>query len=780
MFKDKFANAVKKYLSERRNRRTVIFLTALLVYLYFPLKNPFIDSDYSRVITDRNAEILRVFLNSEEQYCLPPVFNNTVPEKLHQAVIHFEDNYFYYHPGINPVSVVRAVYQNLKNKKVVSGASTLTMQLARIRKGRNRTTINKIVEMLEALRIEAQFSKEEILKMYLDHAPYGGNIIGYQAASWRYFGKPPQKLSWAEACLLAVLPNSPGTVSPVKNNERLFQKRNNLLQSLYENGRIDNSTLNISLDEPIPNRVISFDLYAPHLTRRINNEHSDKNRIVKTSIDLNIQEKANSIIKRHKHILEGSGIKNAAVIVVENKTRKVRAYVGSQDFYGNQGRIDGVIAPRSSGSLLKPFLYALSIREGLIIPQSLLQDVPTYYGAFSPHNASEMYDGIVTAHDALVRSLNVPAVRLLYTYGHYKFYNFLQQSGISTLYRSADAYGLPMIIGGVEVTLWDMATGYCNLANLGEHSNITYLEEKTDHLLNTYSLIDSTSVMLTLNMLKDLQRPGAEYYWNKFNSQKPIAWKTGTSYGHKDAWAVGINPDWTVAVWVGNFDATTNKNLSGASSAGPILFNVFNSLPTLSVQKWWNTEDFVSPIADICAVTGYAATPRCPEIIVRPVAKTDVLKACPYHIKLYVDSISQFSVCSKCWEGNQEEKYLTAYPPIVVNYLRKNGAVIEKIPVHNPKCSTHRSDGFIEIEYPKENSKIFVARDFDGAYQSVVFSVAYQIRNHDLHWYLDDKYLGQTNGKHKMAVHLFEGEHKLTIIDVYGNTKTINFYSTHQ
>lgn len=739
-----------------------------------------IDSDYSRVITDRNTEIMRVFLNSEEQYCLPPAFNDTVPKKLHQAVIHFEDKYFYYHPGINPVSIVRAFYKNLKNRKVVSGASTLTMQLARIRKGRHRTPLNKVVEMMEALRIEAQYSKEEILKTYLDHAPYGGNIIGYQAASWRYFGKPPQNLSWAEACLLAVLPNSPGTMSPVKNNERLFEKRNRLLQSLFENDLIDASTLDNSLDEPMPDRVVAFDLHAPHLARRINREHSDKNRIVKTSIDLSIQEKTNSIIKRHNHILEGYGIQNVAIIVVENKTRKVRAYVGSQDFYGIQGRVDGVVAPRSSGSLLKPFLYALSIQEGLIIPQSQLQDVPTYYGAFSPHNASEMYDGIVTAHDALVRSLNVPAVRLLYNYGHYKFYNFLQQSGISTLYRSADAYGLPMIIGGTEVTLWDMANSYCNLANLGKHTPITYLEEKNEHLLNIYPVLDSTSVVLTLNMLKDLQRPGAENYWSKFNSQKPIAWKTGTSYGHKDAWAVGVNPDWTVAVWVGNFDATTNKNLSGASSAGPVLFDIFNSLQALSTQKWWKPEDYVSSVADVCAVTGYAATPRCPETTKQTVARIDVLKACPYHIKLFVDSIDHFSVCSKCWDGNQKEQYLIAYPPVVVNYLRKNGAVIEKIPIHNPKCKTHRSDRLIEIEYPKENSKIFVTRDFDGAYQPVVFSVAYQIRNHDLYWYLDNKFLGQTNGKHKMAVKLIEGQHELSIIDMYGNTKTISFYSTHQ
>jgi penicillin-binding protein 1C len=771
---------VTTYFKHKRNRRAVIFLTALLVFLYYPLKKPLIRDDYSRIITDRNDEILRVFLTTDQQYCLPPEFIDSVPEKLQEAVIHFEDKYFYYHPGINPVSLTRAIIQNIKSRKVVSGASTLTMQLARIRKGRKRTASNKFVEMLEALRIEAQYSKKEILNLYLNHAPYGGNIIGYQAASWRYFGKPPQKLSWAEACLLAVLPNSPGTISPVKNNEQLLRKRDDLLNSLYENGKIDKSTLNNSLEEPMPDRIRPFDLRVPHLTRKIHSELSGKINVVKTSIDSEIQDKVKSYVGRYSRMLKNYDIKNAAVLVVENKSRKVRAYVGSQDFYGEEGRVDGVIAPRSSGSLLKPFLYALSIQEGLIIPNSLLQDIPTYYGTFSPHNASEMYDGIVTAHDALVRSLNVPAVRLLYTYGHYKFYNFLSEANLSTLYRSADDYGLPMIIGGTEVTLWDMANSYCSLANLGSYGSISYLENQNDNINNTYNLIDSVSVALTLNMLKDLKRPGSEYYWNKFNSQRPVAWKTGTSYGHKDAWAVGVNPDWTIAVWIGNFDASTNKNLSGAKSAGPLLFDIFNSLPILSETNWWQLEDFVTETAEVCAITGYAATSRCEETKLVPVAHKDILKACPYHIKVFVDTNTNYAVCSKCWDHGYAEKKMVTYPPLVINYLRKNGSVVEKIPVHNPLCEVHRNNQLMSIEYPKPNSKIFVTRDFDGEYQSIVCSAVHQLKNQILYWYLDEKYLGQTNGKHKIDFIPDPGEHTLTVIDAFGNTQVVNFFSTNR
>lgn len=754
-----------------------MLLAALLLFLYIPIPKPLVRDNYSKVITDKDGRIMRVFLANDEQYCLPPEFNDTIPEKLKVAVVHFEDKYFRYHPGINPVSISRAFYQNIKQKRIVSGASTITMQLARIRKGRKRNASNKIMEMLEALRIEAQYSKSEILKLYLDHAPYGGNIVGYQAASWRYFGKPPEKLSWAEACLLAVLPNSPGTVSPIKNNQVLFEKRNRLLHSLLESSLIDQQTCDNSIDEPMPSSIVPFDLRAPHLTRKIASENH-RSHIVKTSIDATIQDNANYLVKRYSRSLANFDIHNAAVLVVENKTRKVRAYVGSQDFYGTEGKVDGVMAARSSGSLLKPFLYALCIQEGIIIPESQLQDIPTYYGAFAPSNASEMFDGIVTAHDALVRSLNVPAVRLLYTYGHYKFYNFLQSAGISTLFRSADDYGLPLIIGGAEVTLFDITSSFCTLANLGQHKSLTYFEETTQSL--SKQVIDSVSVLMTLDILKDLKRPGAEYYWNKFNGQQPIAWKTGTSYGHKDAWAIGVNPEWTIAVWVGNFNAESNKNLSGAKSAGPLMLDIFNALPKNDSLTWWNLDDYEIETMEVCDVSGYASTNRCSRTSVKRVSTSDNLKPCPFHIKLEVDKNEKYSVCSACWEAGHMSKNILAYPPLVTSYLRRNGAVVEKVPYHNPHCQHYKANDLIVIEYPKPNSKIYVSRDFDRAYQPVVFSAVHHISDQSLYWYLDNKYIGTTKDKHKMAVVPKPGEHVLSLTDGFGNKKSVQFFTTQK
>ncbi|MBN1117058.1 MAG: penicillin-binding protein 1C [Bacteroidales bacterium] len=760
----------------KRRKRAVIILAALFLFLLFPIEKPLVGNEYSRVITDKNGRIMRVFLTSDEQYCLPPEFNKEIPEKLKEAVIHFEDKYFRYHPGINPVSLFRAVVQNIKGKRIVSGASTITMQLARIRKGRERNVFNKFLEISEAVRMEFHFTKKEILKNYLDHAPYGGNIIGYQAACWRYFGKPPDKMSWAEASLIAILPNSPGRVSPVKNRDVLIDKRNRLLSSLYEGQKFDSITLINSINEPIPDKIVPFDLSAPHLTRRLNQEKPDNQRVIHSSIDFDIQERANYIVKRYNRQLQHYGIKNVAVIIIENKNRKVRAYIGSQDFYGESGRVDGVVAMRSSGSLLKPFLYALSVQDGIILPESIIHDIPTYYGTFSPHNASEMYGGLVTAHDALVRSLNVPAVRLLYTYGHYRFYNFLKEAGISTLFRSADSYGLPLIIGGAEVQLEEISSMFCGLANLGNFAPVSFNEENEGVI--SKQLIDTLSSVLILNTLNDLQRPGAEYYWTKFNSQFPVAWKTGTSYGHKDAWAVGINPDYTVGVWVGNFNAESNKNLSGAASAGPLLFDLFDILPHHSANNWWKLDDYEFEKVAVCEETGYLATQNCKSVIAARAPSLDKLKQCSYHITAETDSSGKYLVCSKCWEkGHHPVKYLS-YPPVVIDYLRRNGSIIEKIPQHNPHCTVHQNSDMFAIEYPKENTKILVSRDFDGAYQSVVFSAVHKLQDQNIYWYLDNIYLGMTHSKHKMAVIPKKGAHTLTLVDSFGNTKKVNFYST--
>ncbi|MEM9325897.1 MAG: transglycosylase domain-containing protein, partial [Bacteroidota bacterium] len=398
-------------------------------YLVFPLGDQQLRSDYSQVILAKDNSILRVYLNEEEQYLLSPQLQDSMPQNLIEAVLAFEDQYFYRHPGINPVALLRAAYWNIYHGRVVSGGSTITMQVARMIHNSSRTIANKLLETVLALKLEVHLTKEEILTAYLTHAPYGSNVRGYLAASHRFFGKPPHQLTWSEASLLAILPNAPGVIFPSRQEEALLEKRNFLLEKLKAQGVISEEIYALSLLEPIPNVLIPFDLQAPHLADRIHQENDLD--VVQTTIDPEIQGETNFFLQQHLAKQSLLGIRNASALVIDNTTGEIAAYVGSQDYHDldNAGRVDGVQAPRSSGSILKPFLYALAIDEGLILPKTLIKDVPTYYSSFSPSNASEKFSGVTPANEALIYSLNIPAVRLLNAYGVGAFYHQMKAAG---------------------------------------------------------------------------------------------------------------------------------------------------------------------------------------------------------------------------------------------------------------------------------------------------------------------------------------------------------------
>lgn len=763
------------------NRKYILIFPLFLVCLYFavPPPVPLFSADYSTVVIDEKGEILRAFLNTDEQWCFPPRTDIPVPEKLEKAVLSFEDRYFYYHPGINPFALARAFYHNWVSGRIVSGASTITMQVARLMQPKKRTYCNKAREMLQALRIELHYSKEDILRLYLDHAPYGGNIIGCQAASLRYFQKMPKDLTWGEAAILAVLPNAPGEVSPFSNQEQLRRKRNRLLARLRDDGVIDKETCDLALLEAIPAAAVPFQMRAPHLAQFLKGAHSG---IIKTTIKKELQEQTEDLVHQHVVYLRRKGVRNGAAVVTETRSGKVRAYVGSQDFFdtAGHGQVDGVRAPRSSGSLLKPVLYALCIDEGIILPQTLIKDVPSYYGAFSPCNADETFNGLVPAKEALVKSLNVPAVRLLYTYGPYPFYHVLKSAGLTTLFRASDDYGLTMVLGGAEVTLWDMAMLFRGFGNAGRFRPLHVLADGGDEKRGDASspLISPAACYLTLDMLRELKRPGAEYYWEQYQNQWPLAWKTGTSYGQRDGWAVGVSPEWTIAVWVGNFDGEGNANLSGARCAGPLLFDIFNALPKNVEQSWFEKPqvDFVP--AEVCLDTGFLAGPHCEKRIIVDVPRhMKPMKMCPYHQSIYVTEDEQHQVCSLCWEpGHYKHVRRLVYPPDVTQYLRERGQIISAIPPHKPYCVAHTETLPLQIVYPQEKSRLWVPRDFDGILQKVALQVAHREAGRMLYWYMDDRFIGSSKDRHVKASTLTKGWHTLEVVDAEGNRDQKQFY----
>jgi len=756
-----------------------IFAFVLLIYLFIPLPNPVFPLDYSTVVLDNNGEILRVFLNDNQQWCFPP--NDSIPAKLQTAVIHYEDRHFYHHFGINPFSILRALKQNITSNEIISGASTITMQVARLMSPKERTYLNKLLEIFQAVKIELKYSKAEILSLYLNHAPYGGNIIGYQAASLKYFRKLPKQLTWSEAALLAVLPNAPGLISPLINSKRLKEKRDKLLNNLFVAGFISRETYQLSLLEPIPLESYPFDFHAPHLGRLLK-EREDVGAAIETTIEKSFQIRVEQLVADHTRYLSTLGIHNTAAVVVETQTGKVRAYVGSQQFSDslNQGQVDGVQAPRSSGSLLKPFLYALSMDEGIILPESMIKDVPSYYGAFSPSNANQKYNGLVTAKEALVRSLNVPAVRVLFTYGQYPFYLFLKAAGMSTLHRRAEDYGLPLILGGAETNVWDMAMMFRGLASGGKFESLSVIANEKGGAANSIAsdLISPGACYLTLNILRELKRPGAEYYWQQYQNQSPIAWKTGTSYSYRDGWAVGCSPQWTIAVWVGNFSGEGNPNLSGARCAAPLMFDIFNFLPKNPELAWFEKPEAYLREVNICAESGYIAGINCPDV-----SKTDApfqmkpMQVCPYHQAIYVNQDQTRQVCSLCWEpGDYQQISQLIYPPDVVQYLRERGQDIHSVPPHKADCPAHSEPNPLAIVYPQQNARLWIPRDFDGQFQSVTARAAHRNSERILYWYLNDHFEGATRDDHTKTLSLPKGWNRIEVVDEIGNRDGKRFY----
>jgi penicillin-binding protein 1C len=749
----------------------IIILFSGVIYLITPDASQQLDR-YGKIVLDRNGKILRAFLNEDEQWCFLPQ-NKPVPAKLEKAVLTFEDRYFYQHPGFNPVSIYKALVRNIKAGKIVAGGSTITMQVCRLAHPGKRTLSKKLLELLHAFKLEILYSKKHILALYLNNAPYGGNIVGIRAAAYKYYGREPEQLSWAEAALLAVLPNAPAQLSPGRNQQLLIEKRNRLLHILADKGYFDQNTCLLSCLEPAPDSRRLLPCQAPHLTRLAANRQDEPE--ISTTIDRELQNLVENTIDFRSSYLQENGIKNLAALVADNASGEILVWIGSQDFYDEKsnGQVDGVLAARSPGSTLKPFLYALAMDEGLIVPETKIHDVPTYFRGFQPENANKCYEGWVNTSEALTRSLNIPAVRLLNLYGYERFYYHLKDAGISTLFRPASGYGLTLIIGGCEVKMLDLAALFSGLANYGKFKPLRYLKNEPE--TKSVQLLSPGSSWQILNITSELVRPGSENYWHQYDNQAKLAWKTGTSYGHRDAWAVGVNPQYTIAVWTGNFTNESNPSLTGAASAGPLLFAIFNALPKNSQNTWFRMPENEMQEREICSVTGLAPSKWCSRDTILVSRQAKSLRLCPNHQPFQIAMDGKNTVCSKCWQSHEHEtRVYLLYPPQVKKYLDLNGYPIIAIPPHLPNCPTRTHDQ-LQIDYPQPGALIFLPRDIDLRQQKMTPQISGYPTETRLFWYLDDEYLGTSIGKENIPLLPTDGTHTLSIITPSGNTATTTF-----
>lgn len=695
---------------------------AILHIFPFPY-NSIKNIHYSKSIYDKDGNMLRSFTGGKDLWLMPVELDEINPDFI-KATLAIEDKRFFKHPGIDIRAVIRAIKLNITNRRVISGASTVSMQAIRILEGRDRTMLNKIVEAVHAVHLESFYTKEEILKLYFEIAPYGGNIHGVRAASLRYFQKHPNDLNLSECALLAGLPQSPSYLRPDRYSTRAEKRRNRVLSSMLKNGYIANEQYENKIHDTVIADNHPFPFEAPHFARFVKNKF-EKSQLV-TTLDSNIQHFARLVLEEKINELEPYGVTNGAIVVIENKTGAVRALVGSVDFFSeeNSGQINGALSRRCPGSTLKPFTYALAFDKGFYTPKMMLADVPVQYAGYVPLNYDREYRGFVTVEEALVDSLNIPAVEVLDRIGYRNLYYFLERLGISTLDKAPEYYGLSLALGSCEVKLLELANAYAALARMGVYMPVRYLED--GDLNASKRVISEASSYLIANILSDTERLKAIRIYRNDNIYPKVAWKTGTSYDHKDAWTISYNPEYTVGVWLGNFSGKSANILVGVETATPVAIRIFDWLYTNRVAPWYKMPDTVGK-RYVCALSGKSVSDDC-----------------EHRVKdLY---IKRFRATQICNSHNKVKGNTKTYA-----ILDKNKPMIVS--------PSHKCEYFITGLPINEQKLIFTA---NGAANADNF-----------YWFVDNKFYDKSYIGEKLFWDMVQGKHTITCADNYGRSSSV-------
>ena len=748
-------------------------LAALFAAFWFSLPRELFPELPSPVLFSEEGALLGARPAPDGQWRFPR--GDKVPERFFLVLLQYEDRRFFSHPGVDPLAVARALRLNLRSGRVRSGASTITMQLVRLsRKSRTRTLWEKMKESVLALRLEFKYSKKEILSLFAAHAPFGGNIVGIDAASWMYFGRSPERLSWAEAAYLAVLPKDPGLIASAEGRKRLLEKRNALLERLRARRIVSDLECRLALAEFLPDGPRPVPRDAPHLLETLAARRGGTRTPFQTFLKADLQRSAVRILDAQGEKLFNRGIRNLAAVIIDNRSAAVVAYVGN---VGLERRIecgqsvDILERPRSTGSILKPFLFASMIREGGIAPQTLVPDIPVRFEAFRPENFDRRFRGAVPARTALAWSLNVPAVRLLREYGIPRFENRLREWGMTTLDRSADDYGLTLILGGAEGRLLEIAALYAKMAQLasgatGGGREIRLLRDEKPAPSNMRGLGEGAAY-LTLDALTEVNRPDEEGFWRNFSSSKWLAWKTGTSFGLRDAWAIGVTPNYTIGVWAGNADGEGKPDLTGVQAAAPVLFDLLGPLdgggeiprPQRGLKA-----------VRICRDSGFLATALCPAVTAWVPAESHFDKMCTFHQTVHLDESGRFRVDSRC-ESVDRMKHEPWFvlPPVQEYYYRVDHPEYRPLPPWRPGCGGGAAvDGGAQVMsliYPEPDTSVFVPMGLDGRPGEVVFEAVHRQGDSVIHWHVDDHYVTSTRRFHQVSVAPDPGDHVLVLTD---------------
>lgn len=761
------------------------FTLAIVLFIFFTTPSPrnFFKNSYSTVVKSRNGELLIATVAEDNQWRFPII--DTIPFNFKICIIEYEDRRFYWHFGVDFLSIVRALWQNFKAGKIVSGGSTLTMQLVRMtKKPAKRSYLKKIWEIIQALSLEMKLTKEEILRYYASFAPFGRNIVGLEAAAWLYYGVSSKDLTLGQAATLAVLPNSPSLVYPGRNNEILLNKRNFLLKKLYKKNKITESQYKQALLESLPTfPKINYKI-ATHILNRVINDGL-KGTMINSTIDYDLQARVQMSLNKYAKNIEQMKVYNVAAIVIDVETNEVLAYCGNRtDTNAYESYVDVINSPRSPGSLLKPFLYCACIQDGLITPYSLIPDIPTFFKGFHPQNFSRKYEGAVFASDALARSLNVPAVYMLRDYSVTKFVHLLASLGFTTIKKSPDFYGLSLILGAVDIKLYEIVGVYASMARA--LNNHVFNLEKTNYVeMPKYTKKNEkckikmplkfgiAEIWYTFDAMKEVKRKDDEQMWKLFSSKQTIAWKTGTSFGKKDAWAVGITPKYVVGVWVGNATGEGVAGLTGVDLASPLLFEIFDFLPK---SPWFTMpSDLMVPV-EICSKSGFKAGPNCEnsKVVYLPQSCLNV-PTCPYHKIVNLDSTQKWQVNTDCENFSKiVSKKWFVLPPLMEYFYMQKDAQYKALPPFRNDCKQQSWHNLFEIIYPTNNSKVYIIDENKNS-GKLVFQAVHKKSDAVLYWHLDDSLIGTTQTNHTLFLRPSVGKHILVVYDNFGNSKIVKF-----
>lgn len=763
---------------------SLAIVASLLLALHLWVPRPLFRVPTSTVVTDREGELVGARISADEQWRFPAP--DSISDKLAQCIIAFEDRRFYYHLGIDPIATIRALIHNVRAGHVTEGGSTITMQVARMARGnQSRNLWHKIIEALWAIDIELSYSKRDILRLYAANAPFGGNTVGIEAAAWRYFGRSASNLSWAENATLAVLPNSPSLIHLSRNRSALKQKRDGLLLTLRDNGTLTTEQYSLAISEPLPQEPLPIPNQAPHLLSRLARNHAGQR--VRCTIDLTLQNLAQDIADRYSSRYKANYISDISILVADVETGEVLVYVGNSSQPTSTSQVDNIQGPRSTGSLLKPILYAAMLSSGEIAPGMIFADTPLNLNGFTPMNFSKTYRGVVPADEAVTRSLNVPLVRMLSQYGTGRFMTVLRWLGMTTLRFDEDHYGASIILGGAEGTLWDMTGMYASMSRTLSHYS-RYQGQYDRHdihplrlvsvspdapRLDTDTRLNAASIWQAYEAMSALNRPEEEADWQNFSTMKRVAWKTGTSWGSRDAWSIGTTPRYAVGVWVGNSTGEGRAGLTGVGFAAPVMFDVFT---LLDGSDWFEQPYADMKVARVCRHSGHIASPLCADVDDRFVPGTSLVSPpCPYCRLVHLSADGAWQVNSTGEPVSQirtESRFVL--PPVQEYYYAGHTATYQPLPPLRPDCQIETREQF-SIITPEHNSVLVMPRSFGGKPEKLVLKAACRDAEATLFWHLDDNYLGQTHGLHELAVLPAEGQHALTLVDGHGNRKTIIF-----